>query len=76
MPGKQGMVVREYLTQLKATRKGKPAQIKEALDVYIELWDKAVGNGTVTEGDEIVAALSKIDKAGGLYQAAEQGLNP
>ena len=66
MPGKMGMSVKEYLTQLKATKKGKPAQIKEALEIYIELWDKAVRNGTVGEGDEIAAALSKIDKAGGL----------
>ena len=71
MPGKPGMVVREYLTQLKATKKGKPAQIKEALDIYIELWDKAVENGTVADGDEIGSALAKIERVGGLYRAAE-----
>jgi hypothetical protein len=72
LPGKQGMEVREYLKQLRATRKGKPPQIREALDIYIDLWDKAVESGTVAEGDEIGAALSKIDKAGGLYQVSDK----
>jgi hypothetical protein len=71
MPGKPGMSVREYVSQLKSTKKGKPPQIREALDVYIELWEKAVKNGIVAEGDEMDVALSKIDKAGGLYQVAD-----
>jgi len=71
MPGKPNMVVREYLDQLKETKKGKPQQIREALDIYIELWEKTIRKGTVSESDVIDVALSKIDKAGGLYQAAE-----
>jgi hypothetical protein len=71
MPGKQNMVVKGYLGQLKETKKGKPAQIRDALDIYIELWEKAIENGTVLETDEIDVALSKIDKAGGLYKAAD-----
>ncbi len=70
MPGKPKMVVREYLDQLKETRKGKPPQIREALDIYVEMWDKVIKNGTVSEDDEVALALSKIDKAGGLYEAA------
>jgi hypothetical protein len=70
MPGKPNMVVREYLEQLKDTRKGKPPQIKDALDIYVEMWDKVIKNGTVSEEDEVALALSKIDKAGGLYEAA------
>ena len=46
-------------------------QIREALVIYVELWDKAVKNGKVSEGDEIDVALSKIDRAGGLYLAAD-----
>ena len=65
------MTVREYLAQLKATKKGKPPQIRDALDIYIGLWNEVVKNGTVAEADEIDVALSKIDKAGGLYQAAD-----
>jgi hypothetical protein len=70
MPGKPNMVVREYLEQLKETRKGKPAQIREALDIYVEMWDKVIKNGTVSGEDEVALALSKLDKAGGLYEAA------
>ena len=64
------MVVREYLEQLKETRKGKPPQIRDALDIYTEMWDNVIKNGTVSEEDEVAVALSKIDKAGGLYEAA------
>ncbi|HVB96052.1 MAG TPA: hypothetical protein VND41_05575 [Nitrososphaerales archaeon] len=70
MPGKPKTVVREYLEQLKETRKGKPPQIREALDIYLEMWDKVIENGTVSKDDEVALALSKIDKAGGLYEAA------
>ena len=71
MPGKPNLLVSEYLDQLKKTKKGKPQQIREALDIYIELWEKVIEKGTVAEGDDIDVALSKIDEAGGLYQAAE-----
>ena len=70
MPGKPNMVVREYLEQLKETKKGKPPQIKDALDIYIELWESVVKNGIVSDEDEVALALSKIEKAGGLYEAA------
>ncbi len=64
------MVVREYLEQLKETRKGKPQQIRDALDIYTEMWDRVIENGTVSAEDEVSLALSKIEKAGGLYEAA------
>jgi len=67
---KAKMLVRDYIDQLKQTKKGKPSQIKEALDIYADLWDKVVENGTVSEDDEVSEALSKIDRAGGLYEAA------
>ena len=35
-----------------------------------EIWEKVVEREIVSHDDEIEAALSKIDKAGGLYQAA------
>jgi len=65
------MVVKEYLSQLKENRKGKPSQIREALDIYVELWARAIEQGTVSEDDEIGEALSKLDRAGGLYQARD-----
>ncbi len=70
MPGKPNMVVKDYLEQLKETKKGKPPQIRDALDIYMELWGKVIENGTVSKEDEVALALAKIDKAGGLYEAA------
>lgn len=69
MPGKPKMVVREYLEQLKESKKGKPPQIRDALDIYMELWDRAVKNGIVSEDDEVALALTKLDEVGGLYEA-------
>jgi hypothetical protein len=63
------MIVREYLAQLKETKERKPPQIKDAIDIYIELWDRVIEKGIISEDDEIDAALSKIDAAGGLMQA-------
>jgi hypothetical protein len=70
MPGKSKMVVREYLEKLKETKKDKPSQIKDALDIYMELWDAVIKKGLVSQDDEVAIALTKIDKAGGLYEAA------
>jgi hypothetical protein len=64
------MMVKEYVKQLKETKKGKPSQIRDALDIYIELWEKVVERKVVSEEDETEVALSKIDKAGGLYEAS------
>ncbi len=72
MPGKPKMAVKEYLEQIKETRKGKPPQIRDALDIYVEMWEKVIQNGTVSEEDGVALALAKIDKAGGLYEAAGQ----
>jgi len=70
MPGKPGLTVRGYLKELKENRKGKPAQIKDALEIYIDLWDAAIDKGVVSPDDDLPSALSKLDKAGGLYEAA------
>ena len=67
---KSKMVVKDYIGQLKQTRKGKPPQIREALDIYLDLWDKAIKNRIVSEEDEVAEALAKVEKAGGLYEAA------
>lgn len=62
--------VEEYLRELERSKKGKPDQIREALDVYIELWRKTIEKGVVSGTDGIDEALAKIDRAGGLYTAA------
>jgi hypothetical protein len=63
--------VDEYLRELRETRKEKPAQVQDALDIYVELWRRVVDNGIVNPGDSIDEALAKIERAGGLYAAAE-----
>lgn len=60
----------EYLKELEKTKEGKPAQVSEALDVYLELWKKAVEKGLVKPTDEMNEALSKVEQSGGLYRAA------
>ncbi len=62
--------VEEYLKELGVLKKEKPAQIREALEIYIELWKKTVERGVVQPTDDIETALTKIDKQGGLYVAA------
>ena len=67
----QVRTVEEYIRELRETRKGKPPHVQDALDIYVELWKSVVEKGTITSTDSLEDALSKIDKAGGLYKAAE-----
>ena len=62
--------VRSYLEELERTKDGRPAQVKEGLEIYIGLWERAIERGVVEETDGVDAALSKIEKEGGLYIAA------
>lgn len=61
----------EYLKELEKTKKGKPGQVSDALEVYLDLWRRAVEKGIVERSDEIEDALSKVDQSGGLYKVAE-----
>ncbi len=70
MPAK-AKTLGEYLRELEKAKKEKPEQVKEALEIYLELWQRAVKKGIVMQGDQVEAALSKIDASGGLYKAAE-----
>jgi len=63
--------VEEYLKELGDAKRDKPAQIKEALQIYIDLWNKTVEKGIVQLTDDIETALTKIDSQGGLYLAAD-----
>lgn len=71
MQANRTMLVRDYVEELRKTRKGKPMQVREALDVYLGLWDRAVTKGVVSQEDPVEEALAKIDKAGGLYEATD-----
>ena len=61
----------EYLKELERSKKEKPEQVKDALEIYIGLWRKAISKGVVAPDDEIEKALAKIDESGGLYKASE-----
>jgi hypothetical protein len=62
--------VREYLAELEKTKEGRPDQVKEGLEIYIDLWKSAIRGGVVGEADSVDDALKKIDEKGGLYKAA------
>lgn len=61
----------EYLKELEKTKKDKPEQVKEALEIYLDLWKRAIEKGVVEPADEIEKALSKVEESGGLYKAGE-----
>jgi len=63
--------VREYLSELQASKDEKPSQVKQGLEIYVELWQSALDKGVVEPEDEMDVALSKIEERGGLYEAAE-----
>ena len=61
----------EYLKELGASRKEKPAQIQEALRIYVDLWEEVIEKGLASREDAIDDALLKVESAGGLLQAAQ-----
>jgi len=63
--------LKEYLSELEKTKKGKPAQVEEALEIYVDLWKRAIKKGIVDPADEIGAALAKVEENGGLYKVAK-----
>ena len=70
MPEKS-RVVSGYLRELRQTKGEKPDQIKEALEIYIQLWESVIEKGLIRPDDPIDEALKKIDASGGLYHAAQ-----
>jgi hypothetical protein len=66
----------EYLAELERNKDEKPDQVREGIEIYLELWKKAVGNGVVLPSDDIGAALAKVEGKGGLYKAAEDKADP
>jgi len=62
--------VRAYIDELERSKDGRPDQVKDGLEIYIDLWEKAIERGVVEETDRVDDALVKIEKEGGLYAAA------
>ncbi len=63
--------VEAYIEELERTKEGRPEQVKEGLELYLDLWKQALRNGVVSADDEVEGALEKIERKGGLYAAAE-----
>ncbi len=63
--------VRDYLAELEKTKGDRTGQVKEGLEIYIDLWKRAIERGIVSEEDRLDEALAKVDRVGGLYSAAE-----
>ncbi|HUI86377.1 MAG TPA: hypothetical protein VLY21_04395 [Nitrososphaerales archaeon] len=62
--------VQEYIEELDRSKKEKPDQVKEALEIYLDLWKSALKKGVVSPTDSISDALTKIEAKGGLYESA------
>ena len=63
--------VSEYLDVLEGGKEDRPDQVKQGLEIYIELWRRVIEKGIVDSADEMDVALAKVDAAGGLQKAAE-----
>ena len=72
MDGRSGgkRTVQDYIGELERTKEGRPEQVKEGLEIYVELWKRAISNGVVSAEDDVEEALGKIEEEGGLYAAA------
>ncbi len=64
--------VQRYLDELEKNKEGRPDQVRDGIDIYIDLWKKAIAKGIVSPSDEIDQALAKLESIGGLYRAAEE----
>jgi len=69
MAAKAGSL-QDYMKELERSKKGKPDQVREALEIYLDLWKRAIENGVVGPSDRVEEAMAKIEKSGGLYNAA------
>jgi len=63
--------VTTYLEELRKSREGKPDPLREAIDAYVALWERALERHVVEPSDDRGSALAKVDGAGGLYEAGE-----
>ena len=64
--------VHDYLEELGRSKKDRTEQVREGLEIYIDLWNKTIEKGVVALSDDVEFALEKIDEKGGLYKAAEE----
>jgi hypothetical protein len=60
-----------YLQELDGSKEGREELVKQGLEIYIDLWKKAIEAGVISAEDDVETALEKLDRRGGLYKAAE-----
>ena len=59
MPQKSRLVS-GYLKELRKTRKEKPDQVREALEIYVQLWESVIRKGIISPDDDIGEALGAV----------------
>jgi hypothetical protein len=64
-------LVGDYLKELEGSMEGRTDQVRDGLQIYIDLWKKAIENGVVSANDDVETALGKLETKGGLYKASE-----
>ena len=62
--------VRTYLEELERSKEGRSEQVSAGLEIYVDLWRRAIQRGVISVEDGVDVALAKLDKEGGLYAAA------
>jgi hypothetical protein len=62
--------VGEYLDELEKTKGDRPEQVREGLELYVDLWRRAIAKGVVEATDSVEDALEKMEAKGGLYASA------
>jgi hypothetical protein len=65
------VLVKDYLKGLTESLEGRPDQVKAGLEIYLDLWDRAIEKGIINEEDSVEDALGKLDEKGGLQKATE-----
>ena len=65
------VTVAKYLEDLRRNKDDKPEQVRDGIDAFLDLWGRVLELGLVDSTDEMDLALSKIERKGGLYKAAE-----
>ncbi len=62
--------LKEYLGDLDRSKDERDDQVREGLEIYIGLWNRAIEKGVVSEEDTVEAALDKVERLGGLYKVS------
>ena len=62
--------MKDYIGELESTKNDRPQQVKEGLEIYVDLWKRAIQRGVISEDDSVNDALAKLEEHGGLYKVA------